>query len=247
MLRIAKRRRYNETAPQLVAVGSKRGRAFMRQRARRKNVVPKGQSGDYASLQEKKVIDLGVAGFAADTTGTVTLLNSCDEGSGPSARVGRVISMRSVQMRGSVRPVDTMVTGANCIDVSYVRVLIVYDRQPNGAAPTVANILSASNPASFQNLDFRDRFKVISDEHFIVGPRVMDTTATQAIAVEGGVSGRVINLYKDLQGLKTVFDGTGGGIADINTGALFQVTIGSQAAGVGANVVVATRVRFTDS
>ena len=109
--------------------------------------------------------------------------------------------MMSVQVRGFIKPEDAVAPGANVVD-NMARIMIVYDRQPNGAIATIANILSAATSVSFMNLDNRDRFKVICDIHFKLGPRYLDTTATQTYAYSGA-NGDVVNIYRKLGGIKT--------------------------------------------
>jgi len=82
------------------------------------------------------------------------------------------------------------------------------------------------------------------DKHFVLGAQDSATGYT------GSPTIHAINKYKKLPvGSFTIFDGTGGGIADINTGALYLVTIGDQSAAsvAGGTARLACRVRYTDS
>lgn len=202
---------------------------------------------DYSTAPERKYVDIALAGYVADSVGTVTALNLIDEGTGPSARTGRKISLTSVQVRGRCNPIDAVAAGANTLDC-LARIMIVYDRQPSSAAavPAITDILNASTSASFINLNNRDRFKVIADIMIKVGPRFLDTTVTATYAYSGN-NGDVVNIYRKLGGLKSQYDGTGNGIADLTTGSLLMVTIGDQGAGTGGNFAVSTRVRYLDS
>jgi len=198
--------------------------------------VGRGFRGTYSRSQvEKKYVDIASAQYAADTTGTVTALNLCNEGTGVSQRVGRKICMKSVQVRG-------WITQETAQQPCMVRIMLVWDKQVNGVIATIAEILSAATSNSFMNLDNRERFVVIKDKHYTLGTR----NSTSGTAVADKSVSEPINIYKKLpEGSFTIFDGTGAGIADINTGALYLVTIGSAAdAGLA---VLATRVRYTDS
>lgn len=202
---------------------------------------------DYSIAPERKYVDIAATSYIADTTGTVTALNLIDEGTGPSARVGRKVSLMSVQVRGIVRPTDAVTNGADCADC-LARCMIVYDRQPSSAAavPAITDILTASDAGAFINLNNRDRFKVIAEGLWKVGPRFLSTTATQAYAYSGD-NGDVVNIYRKLSGIKSQYDGTGNGIADLTTGSLLMVTLGSVAAGTGGVFILTTRVRYLDS
>ena len=64
-----------------------------------------GYRGDYTrSSIEKKFKDISQTAYGCDTTGSVTVLNSIDEGTGVSQRVGRRVCMKSVQLRGFINP-----------------------------------------------------------------------------------------------------------------------------------------------
>lgn len=197
----------------------------------------RGFRGTYSRSQaEKKYIDIQSAAYECDTTGSVVALNLCDEGTSVSERIGRKICIKSVQIRGFLLPQDGQVSSASC------RVMLVWDKQVNGVIATIAEILSASTSHSFMNLDNRERFVVLMDKMFSFG--ISDTT----MPLGNGPSTAVVNKYKKMpEGSFTIFDGTGGGIADVNTGALYLVTIGNNQAGLGRNLVAATRVRYTDS
>ena len=199
--------------------------------------VGRGFRGTYSRSQvEKKYVDTASATYVCDTTGTVTCLNLCNEGTGVSQRVGRKICMKSVQVRGIVDPVDGATNACNA------RIMLVWDKQVNGVIATIAEILSAATSNSFMNLDNRERFVVIMDKQVSVGAFNNTTGYAQSPTVH------TINKYKKLpMGSFTIYDGTGAGIADINTGALYLVTIGNQVAGEGARFVGACRVRYTDS
>lgn len=209
--------------------------------------VGRGFQGDYNRSQaEKKFVDVGVATYALDTTGTVTLLNGCADGSTVNTRIGRKTCIKSVQVRGVLLPQDAWASGAQC-DPCLARVMLVWDKQANGAAFTIANLLSAATAASFNNLDNRERFVVLMDKHFAFGMWALSTAAGAAFAaVDKTVA--IVNKYKRMpKDAFTIFSGTGATIASINTGALFLVTIGTNAAGNGWNANLVTRVRYTDA
>lgn len=187
---------------------------------------------------EKKVIETAPAGYACDTTGTVTLLNGCAQGSDFTMRIGRKFTNVAVQLEGIIQPVDnnTQLTGGKA------RVLLLYDSQPNGTLPAITDIFVTSSSLSFMNLNNRDRFKVICDENVSLGG--ISDTATQAVA--GSPTVYNVSVFKKIN-YETVCDGTTDDIADINSGSLLLVTIGSSAAGTCFTFTGAARVRFYDA
>jgi len=197
----------------------------------------KGAIAPYGGRQELKYVDIASAPYAADTTGTVTALNLLAIGDDNTSRDGRQVCIKSVQVRGSVVPIDTST------QPTMVRLLLVWDNAVNGGAiATVANILSAATSNSFPLVDNANRFTILSDQQFVVGG--FQTTATQAYA--GSPMILPVNIYKKMNNV-TQYIGTTATIGAIQNGGLLMVTIGDQAAAAGAAFVLATRVRFTDS
>lgn len=188
--------------------------------------------------KEKKVIDLAEANYAVNTTGSVTALNLVAQGTDYTDRIGRIIKPVSVQVRGTFLGED-----ATTLD-QLGRVMLVWDSQPNGATiATIAQILNAATSTSFNNLQNRDRFKIIRDEMVNLGG--VDTTATQTYASKGPEN---INWYVPLgNDYVTQYNTTTGVIAAVSHGALLLVTIGSNATTAGHLFKASTRVRFTDN
>jgi len=196
-----------------------------------------GQSGVKG---EKKVTDLASATYAMDTTGSVTALNLCAQGTDYTNRVGRITKPVSVQVRGYTAA--QALTGGN--NSSLLRAMLVWDSQPNGGAlPAITDILTAAVGTAFNNLSNRDRFKIIRDEKIPVGEIV--NTATQAFS---NYLPQKIDWWVPLGAdYVTQYGGTGATIGDVQHGSLLLVTLGTSAAGVGHNLVANTRVRFTDN
>lgn len=191
------------------------------------NLRPKG---------EKKTIDVDSATYAADTTGTVTLLSEVATGTDFTDRIGRKINMKSVYVRGFLSPVDT--TTSFCLS----RLLIVYDNQPNGAAPAITDILKAATSVAQVNLNNRDRFKILIDKQFPLGNN--NNTATQAIS--GSPNVHHVKVFRRLN-LIEQFGGTTAAVGSITTGAIWMVTVGDNAAADGGVFKLCTRIRFTDA
>jgi len=82
---------------------------------------------------------------------TPVLLNGLAQGTGASQRVGRQILIHLIRMRffGS--------------SSQAVRFVLVYDRQSNGAAPSVTDIFESNTVASEINWSNRDRFDFVYD------------------------------------------------------------------------------------
>lgn len=185
---------------------------------------------------EKKVIDTSISAYGCDTTGTVTLLNGVALGTDYTSRIGRKTRNASLYIRGIITPYD-----ANS-GPTLARIIVVYDKQTDGAAPAVGDILNAVNSLAQLNLDNRDRFVVLVDKIYAVGE--VSNVATQTFA--GAPTVHPVKIYRKI-GMDTIFKNTGLASADISTGGIYMVTVGSQPSATAALLTCSTRVRFTDS
>jgi len=159
------------------------------------------------------------------------LLNGLAPGSGIGQRVGNKVRLRKVVCD------LTAVTKTAITDSQGGRVLLVYDKQTNATAPSVSDVLDLSLGLNDENspikLENRSRFVILRDWHF-------RTSAS-------GQAGEMVKHRIVWRGiLPTIFNNTGGGtVADITSGGLFLMTIGSD---VGDNGQLSgiCRVRYDD-
>lgn len=181
---------------------------------------------------EIKAIDIAnvAQAFRSPAIGTgIVLLNGVQAGTGFFNRVGARIEMKNLHLRGTVENQTTSTTGADLL-----RILIIYDRQPTGALPVIADILqtrtqtgaATTSGSSEINLDNRDRFTILRDMQFYGAP----VTNTAGVLTNGpqypGETARYdINEFIKLRGLACHFKSTSNPatIADIATGALYSV------------------------
>lgn len=229
---IARRPRMRRTMNQTLALPGLR--ALTRNRVPRSARV-KGPI--VPSRTELKYIDLAGAGYAADTTGSVTALNLCAVGDDNVNRDGRQVTIKSLQVRGIVIPVD------DTSGPTLARIMFVWDNAANsGAIATIAQILTASASNAFPLVDNANRFTILRDMTFALGKA--SNTATQAFAPSPGA--HTVDAYMKINQV-TQYSGTTAVIGSIQNGALLMVTIGDQAPAAGAQFNIATRVRFVDN
>nr|QXP07689.1 MAG: putative capsid protein [Arizlama virus] len=215
------------------------------------SMVPLRTGGYRPNNVERKVNDLTVATYNVNSTGSVTLLALPTVGADFNNRIGRKITLKSVYIRGFGGTEWALTSGAPGLTLSAPsqlhRMMIVFDLQPNGAAPAVTDILVTSSPSSQLNLNNRDRFKIICDKTWTVGP-VTQSAALPAVH-SGDPQQYVIKKYKKLN-LEMIFNAGGAGtIADVNSGALYMVWVGSATSGTNTDGVatLSTRVRYSDN
>jgi hypothetical protein len=176
--------------------------------------------------------DTASAAYAADTTGTITLLNGIAEGNDNVNRLGRKAVMHDLAFSGYAIPTTT--TGTS----QQQRLLFVWDNAPNGVLPAITDILVAANSTSFPNVNNVARFTILFDQTWVVGLQ----TAAIADQVIKNIPMTTIKLRSPTQYL-----GTTAAIGSVQNGGLYQVTLGSNAAGVTAGLIAtAVRVTFTD-
>ena len=135
---------------------------------------------------------------------TISVLNDVAQGSSAITRIGRKILMKSILVQGSL-------TNSN----AFGRILIVYDRQPNGALPAATDVLTSNTMMAVQNLDNRDRFIILAD----IFPYAQDES------LAGEINGAPMCYKRYIKcNLETVYGGNAGTIADINSGSIIMMT-----------------------
>jgi membrane-bound inhibitor of C-type lysozyme len=151
--------------------------------------------------------------------GQTFLLLNCANGTGATDRIGRSISLHDCHFSYRVIP-NANTTG------SWVRILLVYDTQTNGAVPGATDVLDSAAITSNANANNRTRFKFLYDKsHFIAA----NSTATQAVTFYDKPT-TVMNQQCSLKGKKVEFMGTTNAITDIDKGGIFLVYIGTDTA-----------------
>lgn len=182
--------------------------------------------------RESGYVDLAVANYPMDTTGSVTLIATIAQGVTVNQRVGKKALIKSIQCRGQAYAGTT----ATLNDCAY---LIVYDKRPTGALPVVTDILVSAAANAMNNDNNSGRFRVLKRVDFrLVGNST--TPTVDAVSADA-------DFYLPVNKVE-VFKAAGtGAIADIEEGAIYLVTVGNQAAGNTAAILsVAFRTRFID-
>lgn len=110
--------------------------------------------------EEKKNIDVlnTAAIVAAAVPSSLFLLNGVNTGATSITRIGRRISMTSLEIRWS----DSF--AATSAGSTPLRLCVVYDKQANGVAPLATDVFQIDQISTMMNLSNSRRFKVIVDE-----------------------------------------------------------------------------------
>lgn len=204
--------------------GSQAGRAGLVASRRQPPPLPLLPSVEFKSI---------TAGLAAVAEGTVNLVNPAVMGTDLFNRVGRQFMMRSVECHGYM-----LVTCGAGSGSTVTRCLLVYDRQSNGVAPAIADVLDADNAYAMRNLNNRKRFKILMDR------RIPLSFENAAVAASATVN---VDFYRKLRHPVEFNAGNAGTVADITSGALFFILCTDTGAAATVNTFTGNvRTRFTD-
>jgi len=187
---------------------------------------------------ELKFLDTAISVAPIDATYEVmtSCLNVVAQGGGESQRIGRKITIKSIQMRH----VLTYVPAASTQGLTTVVICLVLDKQANGAAPAITDIFTSNSAATAM-------INLANSERFVVLKRFVFTLASSA-----GASGSfsraeaLIDFYKKVD-IPVEYDNTAA------TGALTTVRSNNlllTAGSLGEDDVVlmtgTTRIRYSD-
>lgn len=147
------------------------------------------------------------------------------QGTTSTTRLGDKITVKSLALRINIALGALEATGCS------VRIIIGYDRKPNGALPAITDILEADDLQAAYNTvgPNRGRFQFLTD-------RTIDFDSAQARWSDK------FFLKKDLQ---VIYNGNAGTVADLDKGSIF---IASLADGNAAAITVhwGYMIKFTD-
>lgn len=225
------------------------GKAKRARVAKRKRVVYS------ARREEKKGVDTltNIAGVISTTTTAANAftLNLIELGTGSFNRVGRKVFLESVRLKGTVEVIWDL--DAAAVSNSTTRMVLVWDKQPSGSAPTWDQMFGSTtldgteSSGILDNLSFDNmsRFAVLKDCVWDITPQATAVGSTS-------VNAHTIHYdeYISLKGKETVYSGGSDPavVGDISTGAvyLFYRTCPVDA-GTTVNVTNGVaRLRYTD-
>lgn len=200
-----------------------------RKRTRQQIFIARPTVFQTRSSPEWKNVDTVLTDFAlvtpASTFTAGQLLSGIAAGTGNQTRIGRKVTFRSFQVRfhmGNQAGTGVGATG------SPMRMLVVYDKQPNGALALIGDVLTANDFAGLFNLNNADRFVIIHDHVY----QIDSSTPTTG------------QFYRKIA-LDAIYPTGAAGIADINSGSIVMFLCNT---GVTAPVInLQARLRYTDS
>lgn len=182
---------------------------------------------------ECKIYDTDVAAASPPTStlypitnvGVVSCVNTIPTGTGVGGFTGNQVSIKSAAYRFELDLGTTPVATSG-------RVLLIWDKQPNGALAAFTDIFAFPNYLSFANVNTRERFVILRNDQFSLSPQ-----GDQSIFIERFVK---INMT-------TTFTNNSAGTVP-QTGALLIVFIADQATAANQPRIAGNiRVRYYDN
>ncbi len=185
--------------------------------------------------EELKFFDTVVAGTALATTGVITSpsLNIIPQNTTESGRVGRKCIIKKLNIRFLLQ-----FNSSTTETAEVVRVIVVLDRQANGATFAITDVLELASEGSFNNLSNKSRFLILFDRYEAINKTVdVGTNVNQHV--------QAFTMFKNVN-IPIEWDNsvTTGALTSIrsNNIAVFALTLNSTQISLGYTA----RVRFID-
>jgi len=183
-----------------------------------------------ADRVEIKILPTSNLSNTVSNSGQVILLNGCANGLGSqSGRVGDEINMTSISLRVQWA---TLGQSLSADETNSCRSILVYDKAPSGALPSISTILAVgNNPIAAPNPEYRGRFMILDD--WLTGV---------------GLNGPMIVSREKLIpcDLQTTYTANSSGITAIATGALYLLNISDSGLAPAPNCSYYVQVGFND-
>lgn len=170
---------------------------------------------------KSKEFSLTTATALANVWSVGVLMNGMNQGTSLNTRIGSKVLWKKLMFRYR----DTTLAANHSI-----RFLVVYDKQSNGAAPLITDVLQTDSIISFNNLNNRDRFITVIDD--TITPDITNSNSG------------LIGMYSRKINLETIYNGNTGLITDINSGAFYYFV---STTAVSGGFECGSRMRFTDN
>lgn len=199
-----------------------------------------GRYGPQAISQELKYFDVTADDGVVAAAGYIQSINTIPQGVTATTRVGRVCTIKSIGFHYCAILPDEVAVSTVISDT--LRVMVILDKQANGATAAVTDVLNTAHWQSFNNLANSKRFRVLYDKYVELVPtgislNVAGSAFAQSELVKRG------SFYKKCN-IPLEFSGTTGAQSEIKSNNLLLLLI-SASGTVGFQSKF--RVRFTDS
>lgn len=221
-----------------------------RRPVRTKRTLFRSYTAPSAGLKETKYVDFVSEALTIQKYNSPPLANTMNiliQGAAPYQRIGSHVNWKSMRIRVAFRPNGTAVQDA-------LRMVVIYDRQTNGVAPTWADVIQDTDQSgatgtynlSGLNMNNRERFLCLADSTIVVPSIGTWTPPGTGLGIPDATRSLLIDRYIKLRDLTSHYKATAGTVGDISTGGLFLFFACGQN---NANTWLAdihARLRFSD-
>lgn len=199
-----------------------------------RRIVPSIYSGRISRRGgEKKFFETTVA-LNPTATGVIEpSLNLIPQGVTESTRIGRKCVITKISLRGAALTLNDTGQGSEIW-----RIIVYLDKQANGAAATVADILQAADEKAFNNLANSQRFVTVKEWYF-------RTIATAFDGTNYNQYGKVLK-WNHKCNIPLEFSSTTGAITELRSNNIGILAVVGNATGTTA-LNLTSRVRFSDN
>lgn len=195
--------------------------------------------------QEVKYNDINYVGpLAPIGIMTSVLLDGVQQGTDYNQRIGRQINILSFELRYIFYNYQTL---TNAGYPTLIRMMLVRDRQSNGAVYTPGTLLQNITTPTTQclsatNINTKDRFHIYWDKLIELNPMGAPVAITPSGTFPAAI--RADKYYRKFtRPIKVTYGGTAGTIGSINTNGLFLVILAND----DPDCEIYGRIRFTDA
>ncbi len=129
---------------------------------------------------EKKFLDFALSATPT-ATGTLTNLSTIAQGDGESDRIGRKAIITDIMLKGHI----ILLQGTSAAASNRVRLVIVQDKQTNGANFTTSDLFNIAGTAdinAYRDLSHIGRFQVLYDKIWTINPQFAGDGTTDVSA-----------------------------------------------------------------
>lgn len=189
---------------------------------------------------ELKFHDVDIDDAVIASGGTIALDSAVKiaQGTSESERIGRKMTVRRIGWKFDI-DLPTTATAASTSD--YVRIILYWDKQTNGATATVATILQGSDYQSFRNLSDITRYKILMDRSYSIQSTAGSGRGSTDTLSYG--EAKIVDSFYKRCSIPIEYNNTMGAITEIRTNNIGVLTISKSGL---AGFTSKMRISFSD-
>lgn len=169
-------------------------------------------------------------------------------GTGATQRIGRKVTVKSLMIRMTIEryPIKDVVANTNAYTADTLRVIVALDRQTNGLAPVISDLLASTQYQSYNSLVNKGRFTVLWDNVYTLNDTGVGSDGTNVYTPGIEIN---VTFMKKLN-LPIEYSGTNGTVDEIRSNNICMFAI-SKLAGSSSTIPDiylnwTARVRYAD-